>query len=94
MWRKNLNQKLLKYFLRFPVENRISYLINGYKRYYIREDTDFRYIILCSNGNYVYDREIFSTLHIYSNENICDERDNEYIFNLFLLHRLFIYYYV
>lgn len=49
---------------------------------------------MSSKGNHIYDRYMFSTLHIYSNENIYDEKDNEYIFNLFLLHRLFIYYYV
>lgn len=93
MRRKNLNRKLLHYFLRFPVVNRIYYVVND-KIYCLREDPDYRYIVLCFNGNHVYDREMFSTLHIYSNEDICDEKDNEYIFNLFLLHRLFIYYYV
>lgn len=92
MQRKNLNQKLLKYFLRFPVENRISYLINGYKRYYILEDNDFRYIILYSRGNHIYDSYVFSTLHTCSNQDILSDKDNEYVFNLFLLNRLFIYY--
>lgn len=89
MLRKNLNHKLLNYFLRSPVTNRTYYVVNN-KIYCLREDTDYRYIVLYSNGNHVYDREIFSTLHIYSNEDICDERDNEYIFNLYLLNRLFI----
>lgn len=93
MKRKYLNRKLLHYFLRFPVKNEIRYLIEN-KIYRFREDTDYRYIVLGSRGNHIYDREMFSTLHIYSNEDICDEKDNEYIFNLFLLHRLFIYYYV
>lgn len=92
MQRKNLNQKLLKYFLRFPVENRISYLINGYKRYYILEDNDFRYIILYSRGNHIYDSYVFSTLHTCSDQDILSDKDNEYVFNLFLLNRLFIYY--
>lgn len=93
MLRKNLNQRLLKYFLKFSIKNQIHYFLDN-KIYRLKEDTDYRYIVLCSNGNHIYDRYMFSTLHIYSNEDICDERDNEYIFNLFLLHRLFIYYYV
>lgn len=92
MLRKNLNQKLLKCFLKFPVENRTSYLINDYKRYHIREDTDFRYIILYSRGNHIYDSYVFSTLHTCSDQDIPSDKDNEYVFNLFLLHRLFIYY--
>lgn len=92
MLRKNLNYKLLKYFLKFPVENQTSYLINDYKRYHIREDTDFRYIILYSRGNHIYDSYVFSTLHTCSNQDIPSDKDNEYVFNLFLLNRLFIYY--
>ena len=88
MRRKNLNCKLLKYFLKFPVVNRIYYAVNN-KIYCLREDTDYRYIVLSSKGNHIYDREIFSTLHIYSDEDICDERDNEYIFNLYLLLKNF-----
>lgn len=90
MRRKNLNRKLLYYFLKFSVKNEIRYFIDD-KIYRLKEDTDYRYIILSSKGNHIYDRYMFSTLHIYSDEDICDERDNEYIFNLFLLHRLFIY---
>lgn len=86
MLRKNLNYKLLKYFFKFSVKNRTSYFINGYKRYYIREDTDFRYIILYSRGNYIYDSYVFSTLHICSNQDTLSDKDNEYIFNLFLLN--------
>lgn len=92
MLRKNLNQKLLKYFLRFSVNSRINYLVGDYKRYCLREDTDFRYIVLISRGNHLYDSNIFSTLHIYASEDIPSDKDNEYVFNLFLLHRLFIYY--
>lgn len=91
MQRKDLNPKLLKYFLRFYVKSRIFYSLNE-KIYCMREDTDFRYIVLSSVGNYACDRFIFSTLHIYSDEDIPSDEDNEYIFNLFLLHRLFIYY--
>lgn len=93
MRRKYLNRKLLYYFLKFSVKNEIRYFIDD-KIYRLKEDTDYRYIVLSSKGNHIYDRYMFSTLHIYSNEDICDERDNEYIFNLSLLHRLFIYYYV
>lgn len=89
MLRKNLNQRLLKYFLRFSIKNQIHYFLDN-KIYRLKEDIDYRYIVLSSKGNHIYDRYMFSTLHIYSNEDICDERDNEYIFNLFLLHRLFI----
>ena len=91
MRRKNLNRKLLYYFLKFSVKNEIRYFIDD-KIYRLKEDTDYRYIVLSSKGNHIYDRYMFSTLHIYSNEDICDEKDNEYVFNLFLLHRLFIYY--
>lgn len=93
MRRKNLSQKLLKYFLRFPVRNEIRYLIDN-KIYRIREDIDYRYIVLNSRGNHIYNREMFSTLHVDSDEDVSSNKDNEYIFNLFLLHRLFIYYYV
>lgn len=91
MLRKNLNYKLLKYFLRFPIKNQIHYFLDN-KIYRLKEDTDYRYIVLSSKGNHIYDRYMFSTLHIYSNEDVCDKKDNEYVFNLFLLHRLFIYY--
>ena len=91
MLRKNLNPRLLKYFLRFYVKTRIYYSLNE-KIYFIREDTDYRYIVLSSKGNHIYDRYMFSTLHIYSNEDVPSDKDNEYVFNLFLLHRLFIYY--
>nr|DAM67627.1 MAG TPA: hypothetical protein [Caudoviricetes sp.] len=45
MKRKNLNYKLLKYFLKFPVVNRIYYAVNN-KIYCLREDTDYRYIVI------------------------------------------------
>lgn len=61
MLRKNLNYKLLKYFLKFPIANRIYYAVND-KIYCLREDTDYRYIVLCSNGNHIYDREVLGFL--------------------------------